>query len=100
MPTPSDAGTAPAVGDGDAALRGLYIGRVAENLDAVIALSRQKSVAPSRTIAAALVAMVEQLCYGWLVLGEAHERDEVIAALVMIWGSTLNALAGFQLVED
>ena len=81
-------------------LRGLYIGRVAENLDAVIALAGQDSVAPSRTIAAALVAMVEQLCYGWLVLGEEHQRDDVIAALVMIWGSTLNALAGFQLVED
>lgn len=81
-------------------LRALYISRVAENLDAVIELSGHPSAAPSRTIAAALVAMVEQLCYGWLVLGESHEREEVIAALVMIWGSTLNALAGFQLVED
>lgn len=81
-------------------LRALYISRVADNLDAVIALSGQSSAAPSRTIAAALVAMVEQLCYGWLVLGESHERSEVIAALVMIWGSTLNALAGFELVES
>ena len=81
-------------------LRALYISRVASNLDAVIALSGRQSAAPSRTIAAALVAMVEQLCYGWLVLGEVHERPHVIAALVMIWGSTLNALAGFQLVED
>ena len=80
-------------------LRALYISRVATNLEAVIALSGKSSAAPSRTIAAALVAMVEQLCYGWLVLGESHERGEVIAALVMIWGSTLNALAGFELVE-
>ena len=81
-------------------LRALYISRVASNLDAVIALSGRESSAPSRTIAAALVAMVEQLCYGWLVLGESHDRPDVVAALVMIWGSTLNALAGFQLVED
>lgn len=81
-------------------LRALYIARVASNLDAVIALSGRDSAAPSRTIAAALVAMVEQLCYGWLVLGESHAREEVIAALVMIWGSTLNALAGFELVES
>ncbi len=81
-------------------LRGLFIERVATNLDAVIALSGRQSAAPSRTIAAALVAMVEQLCYGWLVLGESHERPDVIAALVMIWGSTLNSLAGFQLVAD
>lgn len=81
-------------------LRALYIARVASNLDAVIALSGKSSAAPSRTIAAALVAMVEQLCYGWLVLGESHERSDVVEALVMIWGSTLNALAGFQLVED
>jgi AcrR family transcriptional regulator len=80
-------------------LRALYISRVASNLDAVIELSGEASAAPSRTIAAALVAMVEQLCYGWLVLGEEHDREDVIAALVMIWGSTLNALAGFQLVE-
>ena len=81
-------------------LRALYISRVAENLEAVMSLSGHPTSAPSRTIAAALVAMVEQLCYGWLVLGESHEREDVITALVLIWGSTLNALAGFQLVED
>ena len=81
-------------------LRGLYIDRVADNLDTVIAMSGRRSAAPSRTIAAALVAMVEQFCYCWIVLGETHERDDVIDALVLIWGSTLNALAGFQLVED
>jgi AcrR family transcriptional regulator len=81
-------------------LRGLYIGRVAENLDRVIAMSGRDSAAPSRTIAAALVAMVEQLCYSWIVLGETHTHEEALDALVLIWGSTLNALAGFELVRS
>lgn len=81
-------------------LRALYIDRVAENLDLVIAMSGRKAATPARTIAAALVAMVEQLCYCWIVLGEPHERQDVINSLVLIWGSTLNALAGFELVEN
>ncbi len=80
-------------------LRGLYIERVAANLDTVIAMSGRSSVAPPRTIAAALVAMVEHFCYCWLVLGEVHDRSDVIDALVLIWGSTLNTLAGFELVD-
>ena len=80
-------------------LRGLFLARVAENLDTVIALSGGPPATPPRTIAAALVAMVEHLCYCWLVLGEEHQRADVIEAVVVIWGSTLNALAGFQLVE-
>ena len=80
-------------------LRGLFLARVAENLDSVIALGNRPSATPSRTIAAALVAMVEHLCYCWLVLGETHERDDVIASVILIWGSTLNALAGFDLVD-
>lgn len=80
-------------------LRGLFLARVAENLDSVIALGNRRSATPSRTIAAALVAMVEHLCYCWLVLGETHERDDVIASVILIWGSTLNALAGFDLVD-
>ena len=80
-------------------LRGLFLARVAENLDTVIALSGHRPVTPARTIAAALVAMVEHLCYCWLVLGEEHQRADVINAVVLIWGSTLNALAGFELVE-
>ncbi len=80
-------------------LRSLYIDRVAENLDTVIEMSGRQTATPSRTIAAALVAMVEQLCYCWIVLGEPHQRSDVIDSLVLIWGSTLNALAGFELVE-
>ena len=80
-------------------LRALFLGRVAENLDTVIALSEHRTATPARTIAAALVAMVEHLCYCWLVLGEEHRRADVIDSVVLIWGSTLNALAGFELVE-
>ena len=81
-------------------LRGLFLARVAENLDTVIALSEQRTATPSRTIAGALVAMVEHLCYCWLVLGEPHQRTDVIDSVVLIWGSTLNTLAGFELVES
>lgn len=79
-------------------MRGLYIDRVAENVEAVLSLSGREAAASARTIAAALVAMVEHLCYCWLVLGEAHERADVMESVVLIWGSTLNALAGFELV--
>jgi AcrR family transcriptional regulator len=79
-------------------LRGLFVARVAENIDAVMALSPHPPATPSRTIAGALVAMVEHLCYCWLVLGEEHERSDVIDSVVLIWGSTLNTLAGFELV--
>lgn len=80
-------------------LRGLFLARVAENLDSVVALNDGPSTTPSRTIASALVAMVEHLCYCWLVLGEAHKREDVIASVIVIWGATLNALAGFELIE-
>jgi AcrR family transcriptional regulator len=80
-------------------LRGLFLARVAEQLDTVIGLSGRASATPSRTIAGALVAMVEHLCYCWLVLGEEHERTDVINGVVLIWGSTLNTLAGFELVK-
>jgi len=81
-------------------LRALYIDRVAENLVTVVAMSGHPSATPIRTIASALVAMVEQFCYCWLVLGEQHDRDDVVDALVLVWGSTLNALAGFPLVRS
>ena len=81
-------------------LRGLFVSRVAENVETVIALRGKPPPASSRTIAGALVAMVEHLCYCWLVLGEQHERADVINSVVLIWGSTLNALAGFELVES
>ena len=80
-------------------MRGLYIARVAENVTAVMSMSGQRDNVPARTVAAALVAMVEHLCYCWLVLGEAHAKPDVMHSVVLIWGSTLNALAGFELVK-
>ena len=80
-------------------LRGRYIERVAENLSAVMSMSRREPAVPAFTIAAALVAMVEHLCYAWLVLGEQHRREDVLDAILLIWGSTLNSLAGFELVK-
>jgi hypothetical protein len=35
----------------------------------------------------------------WLVLGEPHERADVLNSIVLVWGSTLNTLAGFELVH-
>jgi len=43
--------------------------------------------------------MVEHFAYCWLVLGEPHERDDAVAALVLVWGGALNALASFRLVR-
>lgn len=80
-------------------LRGLYVDRVAENLEAVAAMSDGDGIPPAQTLASALVAMVEHTCYSWLVLGERHDRGDVMDSLVLIWGSTLNGLAGFDLVD-
>jgi hypothetical protein len=32
------------------------------------------------------------------VLGEDHDRDEAVESLVMIWGSTLNEVAGIDII--
>jgi AcrR family transcriptional regulator len=80
-------------------LRAMYVDRVAENLQTVIELADRPPAASARTLASALVAMVEHLCYAWLVLGEPHDRADVLDALVLVWSSTLNELAGFRLVE-
>jgi len=77
--------------------RALFVRRVAEHLSAASAASGRRSpTAPS--VAAALVAMVEHFAYLWLVLGEPHDRDDAIAALVLVWGSALNELADTRLV--
>jgi AcrR family transcriptional regulator len=78
--------------------RGAYVDRVAELVAAVTAASGRHEGRPPRTIASALVAMVEHFAYCWAVLGEDHDRDDAVAALVVIWGSTLNELAGFPVV--
>jgi AcrR family transcriptional regulator len=79
--------------------RGLFVDRVADNVAAIVAASGRQDGPPAGTIASTLVAMVEHFAYCWLVLGEEHERDDVIASMVTVWGSTLNALAGFEVIE-
>ncbi len=78
--------------------RKLFVRRVAEHL-ALAARGSRDHVAAARTVASALVAMVEHLAYTWLVLGEPHERDDVLDALVLVWGSAMNALASSEVVR-
>ncbi len=80
-------------------LRGRFVDRITEQIAAVAAASRRPSAPPARTVAGALAAMVEHFAYSWVVLGEEHERDDVLATLVLVWGSTLNSLAGFDIVR-
>lgn len=81
------------------AARALFVDRVAQNVAAVAAASGRAEVPPASTVASNLVAMVEHSAYCWLVLGEQHEREDVLRSMVMVWGSTLNALAGFEVIE-
>jgi AcrR family transcriptional regulator len=76
-----------------------FVDRVSEHLAEALAVSGRSGTPPPRTVASSLVSMVEHFAYCWLVLGEPHEREDVIAALVLVWGSTLNALAGFEVVQ-
>jgi AcrR family transcriptional regulator len=80
--------------------RGLFVDRVAENVAAVLAVSGREHTPPAHTVASTLVAMVEHFAYCWLVLGEEHEPGDVLESVVLVWGSTLNALAGFELVKQ
>jgi AcrR family transcriptional regulator len=79
--------------------RAMFVDRVAANFAGVVAASGRTSGPPASTVASTLVAMVEHFAYCWLVLGEEHERDDVIESMVVVWGSTLNALAGFEVIE-
>jgi AcrR family transcriptional regulator len=79
--------------------RSLFVNRVAENLELVLAASTRTDTPPARTVASTLVAMAEHFAYCWLVLGEPHERADVIRSLTLVWGSTLNALAGFEVAK-
>jgi AcrR family transcriptional regulator len=74
--------------------RALFVQRVAEQLQAVVAVSGRSDAPPASTVASSLVAMVEHFAYCWLVLGESHNRDDAVEALVLVWGATLGALAG------
>lgn len=79
--------------------RALFVDRVAENVALTVAASGRDELLPARTVASSLVSMVEHFAYCWLVLGEPHDPDDVLASLVLVWGSTLNALAGFEVVR-
>ena len=89
----------PAFGDLYQELRGRFVDRITEHIAAVVAASGRAGTPPARTVAGALAAMVEHFAYLWAVRGEPHERDEAVATLVLVWGSTLNALAGFDIVR-
>jgi len=80
-------------------LRGRFVGRITEHIAAAAAASGRPGIPPARTVASALAAMVEHFAYCWAVLGEPHDRDDALATLTLVWGSTLNALAGFPVVR-
>ncbi|MEX0658717.1 MAG: TetR/AcrR family transcriptional regulator [Egibacteraceae bacterium] len=79
--------------------RRLFVDRVADKVALAFAASGRAPTLPPHTVASALVAMVEHFAYCWLVLGEEHDPDDVVDSLVMIWGATLNALTGFDVVD-
>ncbi|MFO8075492.1 MAG: TetR/AcrR family transcriptional regulator [Egibacteraceae bacterium] len=80
--------------------RALFVERVAEQVASVLAASQRTAGPPAHTVAASLVAMVEHFAYCWVVLGEPHEHDDALAALVLVWGGALNELAGFAVVDE
>lgn len=79
--------------------RRLFVDRVADKVATALAASGREVAHPPHTVASSLVAMVEHFAYCWLVLGEEHDPDEAIGSLVLVWGATLNALAGFDVVD-
>ncbi len=80
------------------ASRALFVRRVAGNVATAVAASGRTDGPPALTVASALVAMVEHFAYCWAVLGEEHDREDAVAALVLVWGAALNDLAGFAVV--
>jgi AcrR family transcriptional regulator len=80
-------------------VRGLYIDRVADNVRGVVEAAGRDQGPDPATVASALVSMVEHFAYTWHVLGEEHTRDDAVAAVVLIWGAALNALAGWEIVK-
>ncbi|HVM13740.1 MAG TPA: helix-turn-helix domain-containing protein [Egibacteraceae bacterium] len=79
--------------------RALFVDRVADHVAAAVAASGREAVPHPQTLASSLVAMVEHFAYCWLVLGEDHDADEAVGSLVLVWGATLNALTGFEVVK-
>lgn len=82
------------------ATRDRFVARVSQNVAAVAQAGGRDAGRFAHTVAAALVAMVEHLFYSWLVMGEPHRREDVLEAVLLIWGAALNKLAGFPVVGE
>ena len=89
----------PSFGDLYLGSRARFVERVTQQVAAVLGASGRQDGPPADTVASALVAMVEHFAYCWLVLGEAHTRDDALRSLVTVWGGALNAVAGFEVVK-
>ncbi|HUH08675.1 MAG TPA: TetR/AcrR family transcriptional regulator [Egibacteraceae bacterium] len=79
--------------------REMFIARVGDYVSKAVAVSGRHAGPPPHIVASALAAMVEHFAYCWAVLGESHERNDAVDALVHVWGSALNSLAGFRIVR-
>ena len=80
-------------------LRQRFVDRITEQLDGVVDAARRRgSVPPPEIVASVLAAMVEHFAYCRFVLGEAHDREAAMDSLVLVWGATINAMAGFDVM--
>jgi hypothetical protein len=80
-------------------LRQRFVDRITEQLDAVVvAAGRADRVPPPEVVASVLAAMVEHFAYCRFVLGEGGDAQEASDSLVLVWGATINALAGFDVM--
>jgi len=73
--------------------RAMFVAHVVEHFETELEAVGRRDVPGLRAVASALVAMVEQSAYCWLVLDEPYQRDQAVEALVVIWESAFNALA-------
>ncbi len=81
-------------------LRQRFVDRITEQMEQVVtAAGRGPAVPPAGTVASVLAAMVEHFAYCRSVLGEVHSREAAIDSLVLVWGGTINALAGFEVID-
>lgn len=82
-------------------LRQRFVDRITEQLDVVVdAAGRRGDVPAPETVASVLAAMVEHFAYCRSVLGEQHDRAVAVRSLVLVWGSAINSLAGFEVIRD
>lgn len=80
-------------------LRQRFVDRITEQLELVVdAAGRRAAVPEPAVIASVLAAMVEHVAYCRFVLGEPHDRDALMDGLLLVWGSTINSLAGFDVM--